>query len=66
MPIVHNVGQGGVLRIDRPPPPPKNAPPKPKAEPKPKPPQPKKNKPLTRLEKLRIQAKERAEAAAAE
>ena len=66
VPIVHNVGQGGVLRIDRPPPPPKNAPPKPKAEPKPKPPQPKKNKPLTRLEKLRIQAKERAEAAAAE
>ncbi|MAE65129.1 MAG: peptidase, partial [Phycisphaeraceae bacterium] len=66
-PILHNLGRGGVLRIDKPPPPKKNAPPKPKVKPKPKPkpkkqPEKKPEKRLTRLEKLRLQAKQRAEA----
>ncbi len=63
--IPHNVGHGGVLRVDPPPPPKKNAPPPKKEEPKKvaakKPAAP---KPLSRLEKLRLEAKKRAEAAA--
>jgi hypothetical protein len=61
--IPHNIGHGGVFRVDPPPPPKKDAPPKPKEEPKiveaapPAPP-----KPLSRLEKLRLEAKQKAEA----
>ena len=65
-PIAHNIGGGGVLRIDPPPPPkpepvkvvkvePKKEEPK-KEEPKAAPPP----KPLSRLEKLRLEAEERA------
>ena len=65
----HKLGQtaasGGQIRIDNPPPPRKNPPPKPKAAPKPAPvvakaPAEKPKKPLSRLEKLRLLAKERA------
>ncbi len=68
-PITHNVGGGGVLRIDSPPPPKPTAPapakpvvvaqaaPKPAAPPKAAPP-----KPLSRLEQLRLQAREEAAA----
>ena len=63
--IYHNVGSGGVLRVD-PPPPPKKEPKKPvakkpaaKKKPEPKKPQVKR---LTRLEKLRLEAQERAKA----
>ena len=63
--IPHNVGHGGVFRVDPPPPPKKDAPPTPPkpepkkevAEAKPAPP-----KPLSRLEKLRLEAKQKAEA----
>lgn len=53
-PIAHNVGHGGVLRVDPPPPAPKKAVPKKdvkvaKADPKPAP-----KKPLSRLEQLRL------------
>ncbi|MEX2215253.1 MAG: PPC domain-containing protein [Phycisphaeraceae bacterium] len=67
-PIAHNIGGGGVLRIDSPPPPKPNAPPPPKpvqvAEaPKPAPPKAEPPpKPLSRLEKLRLEAEERAKA----
>lgn len=67
--IPHNVGQGGVFRVDPPPPPKKDAPPAPKEEPKMEvvaaaaPPAP--SKPLSRLEKLRLEAKQKAEADAA-
>jgi hypothetical protein len=58
-PIAHNIGGGGVLRIDAPPPPKPNAPAPPpavaQAAPTPEPP-----KPLSRLEKLRVDARERA------
>lgn len=54
-PIVHNIGQGGVLRVDVPPPPKADAPPKP-AEAAAKPAQPT-EKPLSRLEQLRQQKK---------
>ncbi len=62
--IPHNAGQGGVLRVDPPPPPRKDAPP---APPEPKKEEPKvaeaaPPKPLSRLEKLRLEAKERAAA----
>ena len=56
-----SAGSGGQLRIDNPPKPRENAPPKPKAKPvaaKKEVPKPK--KPLSRLEKLRLIAKERA------
>ena len=65
----HNLSQtvasGGQIRIDNPPPPPKNPTTKPKASPKPakvvaKAPTEKPKKPLSRLEKLRLIAKERA------
>jgi hypothetical protein len=55
-PIVHNIGQGGVLRVDAPPPPKPDAPKaqpaqaQAKAEAKPS------EKPLSRLEKLRLEA----------
>jgi hypothetical protein len=58
-----SAGSGGQLRIDNPPKPRKNAPPKPKAKPvaaKKEVPKPKPKKPLSRLEKLRLIAKERA------
>ena len=64
-PIVHSVGGGGVLRIDPPPPPKPNAAPPPVAQAAPAPkaaepaaplPPP---KPLSRLEKLRLEAAER-------
>ena len=70
-PILHNVG-GTELRVDKPLPPPKEAAPMPmptppaevakKEEPKP---EPMPEKRLTRLEKLRLEAAERAKAAAA-
>ena len=56
-------GEAGALRIDNPPKPRKNAPPKPKTKPvaaKKEVPKPKPKKPLSRLEKLRLIAKERA------
>lgn len=66
-PIAHSVGGGGVLRIDAPPPPKPNEPPaaqtaaaapaKPADAPAATPP-----KPLSRLEKLRLEARERAAA----
>jgi hypothetical protein len=66
-PIVHNIGGGGVLRIDEPPAPKPNAPPPPapaaapaapvaQAAPPPAPAAP--PKPLSRLEKLRLDASE--------
>ena len=64
-----SAGSGGQLRIDNPPKPPKNAPPKPKAKPvaaKKEAPKPKPKKPLSRLEKLRLIAKERAAQRAAQ
>ena len=57
--IVHNIGHGGVLRIDPPPPPKKD---EPKQSEAPSKPQKKTVKRLTRLETLRLQAKERAAA----
>jgi len=63
-PIEHSRVGGTELRIDKPLPPPPNAKPMPKAEPKPaaKKEEPKKpEKRLTRLEKLRLEAKKRAE-----
>lgn len=62
--IVHQVGNGGKLRIDLPPPPPPQAAASPKPKPKPVAKAPTEKR-LTRLEKLRLQAKERAEAAMA-
>ena len=62
--IPHNVGHGGVLRVDPPPKPKKNPLPAPK-QPEPKKVAEKKQappKPLSRLEKLRMEAKARAEA----
>ena len=59
----HSLGQGGQLRIDNPPPAPKKpvAPkPKPKAPKVAAAPKPKPAKPLSRLEKLRLAAKEAA------
>jgi hypothetical protein len=59
----HSVGQGGQLRMDNPPPAPKKpAATKPKTVAMAKPPKPKAKKPLSRLEKLRLTAKESAEA----
>src|SRR5690606_25427270 len=52
-PILHNIGQGGVLRIDKPPPAPKKQEPKPEAKPAAEPSE-KPAKPLSRLEKLRL------------
>ena len=66
-PIAHNVGGGGVLRIDAPPPPKKEEKPKPakvaKAKPQaaPKPKTEAKPKPRSRLQKLRLEARKRAE-----
>ena len=64
-PIVSRAG-GVQLQIDKPPPPPPEAKAQPKPEAKPQPvvakkPDAPKAKPLTRLEKLRLAAKERAE-----
>ncbi len=60
--IPHNVGHGGVLRIDAPPPAPKNPEPMPVAENKPAAP-PAANEPppkqLSRLEKLRLEAQKK-------
>jgi hypothetical protein len=59
----HSVGQGGQLRMDNPPPAPKKpVAPKPKTATVAKAPKPKAKKPLSRLEKLRLAAKESAEA----
>ena len=59
----HSVGQGGQLRMDNPPPAPKKpVVPKPKTATVAKAPKPKAKKPLSRLEKLRLAAKESAEA----
>ena len=59
----HSVGQGGQLRMDNPPPAPKKPTvPKPKTVAVAKPPKPKAKKPLSRLEKLRLAAKESAAA----
>ena len=64
-PIVHNIG-GTALRVDAPLPPKPNAPaPAPAAAAKPAAPAPVAAKPPTRLEKLRMETKERAQAAAA-
>ncbi|QDU79378.1 putative subtilase-type serine protease precursor [Polystyrenella longa] len=70
-PILHNT-PGTELRIDKPLPPPKDAPPMPTPTPmpvaqkeEPKPPEAKPEKRLTRLEKLRLEAKQRSDAAAA-
>lgn len=61
-PIVHNVGGGGVLRIDAPPPPKTNAPAAAPivAQAAPAPPAAKPARPMSRLEKLRAEARERA------
>ena len=61
-PIVHNVGGGGVLRIDAPPPAKPNAPAPPVAQAKPaaEPAKAAPPKPMSRLEKLRAEARERA------
>jgi hypothetical protein len=67
-PIAHNLGAGGVLRIDAPPPPKPNPPPAvaqaaPAPAPLPKPEPPKgapPPKPLSRLEKLRLESRDRA------
>lgn len=68
-PIVHNLGYGGVLRIDPPPPPKKDEPaPAPvaaAAPAEPPPPAPMPEKRLTRLEKLRLEQAERAKQKAA-
>ncbi len=64
-----SAGSGGQLRIDNPPKARKNAPPKPKSKPDAKAkeaPKPKPKKPLNRLEKLRLIAKERAAQRAAQ
>ena len=61
--LPHSIGQGGQFRIDNPPPAPKKlvaAKPKPKAPTVAKNPKPKPAKPLSRLEKLRLAAKEAA------
>ncbi len=61
--LTQSAGSGGQLRIDNPPKPRKNAPPKPKAKTvtaKNEASKPKPKKPLSRLEKLRLIAKERA------
>ena len=55
-PIIHNLGRGGVLRVDAPPQPKKGEAPKPQvAQAKPQQPS---AKPLSRLEKLRLEAQE--------
>lgn len=61
-PVVHNVAGGSVLRIDAPPPPKPNAPAPTvaKAESKPEQPKAAPPKPMSRLEKLRAEARERA------
>jgi hypothetical protein len=61
-PIVHNVGGGGVLRIDAPPPPKANSPAPTVAQAAPAPEAAKAAppKPMSRLEKLRAEARERA------
>lgn len=59
-PVVHNIGHGGVLRIDAPPPAPKKEEaPKVAEQPKPQAPA---AKPLSRLEKLRLEQAKRQEA----
>lgn len=55
--VYHNIGQGGVLRID-PPPPPKKTAEKPKPKPKAQPKEAPKKKRLSRLEQLRLQQQE--------
>ena len=59
--IQHSVGQGGVFRVDPPPPAPKNPEPMPVAKneaPKPAAPAAPTEKPLSRLEKLRLEAQQ--------
>jgi len=58
-PIVHRVGMGGVIRVD---PKPKEAPPKPAATVAKKEPKKPAEKPLSRLEQLRLEAKNEAAA----
>lgn len=54
--VRHNIGAGGTLRIDAPPPPPKNAPPvAAKPDKKPATPEKKPEKRLSRLEQLRLE-----------
>ncbi|NNE90075.1 MAG: peptidase [Verrucomicrobiales bacterium] len=63
-PITHRVGMGGVLRVDPKPKEPAKPAPKPAADPKAvaaKAPAPKPEKPLSRLEQLRLEAKKAAE-----
>jgi hypothetical protein len=55
-PIIHNLGRGGVLRIDPPPQPKKGEAPKPAIAQKPPTPA---AKPLSRLEKLRLEAQQK-------
>lgn len=65
-PIVHNLGHGGVLRIDAPPPPKPDQPAAPAAAAATPPPaEPKPEVRLTRLQKLRLEQQERLKAAAA-
>lgn len=56
-PVVHNIGQGGVLRVDAPPPPKADAPPVQTAAAPPPAPM---DKPLSRLEQLRLEQKAKA------
>jgi hypothetical protein len=64
--IVHYLGGGGTLRIDTPAPPKPAVASAPKPEPKPEPAKPaeKKAKPLSRLEQLRLEAKQKEQPAA--
>jgi hypothetical protein len=56
-PIIHNIGRGGVLRVDAPPAPKKGEPAKPAIDKARPPDQP--VKPLSRLEKLRLEARQK-------
>jgi len=59
-PVVHSLGRGGVLRVDAPPPPKKGEPPKPAvAQAAPQPAAAPEAKPLSRLEKLRLDAEQK-------
>jgi pre-peptidase len=62
--IVHYLGGGGTLRVDPPAPPKPVAAAAPQKQEAPKPPAEKKAKPLSRLEQLRLEAKQKEQAAA--